>query len=119
MIPMIANPIFINTFVVFVRLYWFEKRFQHIVQEARTFRRTRSRSRTNTQALDEKDPGRVEMGVNGRSIVVLHGGGKSLGPAIGTPFKERPFREGENLEILLKGRLALQMIRKRAHQTVT
>ena len=89
MIPMIANPIFINTFVVFVRLYWFEKRFQHIVQEARSIRRTRSRSRTNTQALDEKDSGRAERGVNGRSIVVLHGDGKSLGPAIGTPFKER------------------------------
>ena len=86
---MIANPIFINTFVVFVRLYWFEKRFQHIVQEARTFRRTRSRSRTTTQALDEKDPERAERGVNGRSIVVLHGDGKLLGPAIGTPFKAR------------------------------
>ena len=69
---MVANPIFINTFVVFVRLYWFEKRFMHIVQEARNFRKAKSRSRTNTQALDEKDIGQEERGINGRSIVVLH-----------------------------------------------
>ncbi|MCJ1392928.1 low affinity potassium transporter [Xylographa bjoerkii] len=80
---MIANPIFINTFVVFVRLYWFEKRFQHVVREARNFRQTKTRSRTNTQVLNEKDPGKEERGVNGRSIVVLHERGQSLGPAIG------------------------------------
>ena len=67
---MIGTPIWINTFVVFVRLYWFEKRFQHIVKEARNLRRTRSRA--NTQAKDEKDIGQEERGVNGRSIVVLH-----------------------------------------------
>lgn len=99
MIAMVANPIFINTFVVFIRLYWFEKRFQHIVHEARILRRTKSRSRVNTQALEEKDPGREELGVNGRSIVVLHGNGKSLGPApgmggAGGAFKERPARDG-------------------------
>ncbi|MCJ1403412.1 low affinity potassium transporter [Xylographa trunciseda] len=82
---MIANPIFINTFVVFVRLYWFEKRFQHIVREARNIRQTKTRSRTNTQAINEKDPGKEERGVNGRSIVVLHGRGHSLGPGMGTP----------------------------------
>ena len=71
---MIATPIFINTFVVFLRLYWFEKRFQHIVKEARNWRRTRSRSRTNTQILEESDTGRENRGVNGRSIVVLHDG---------------------------------------------
>ena len=70
---MIATPIFINTFVVFVRLYWFQKRFQHVVGEAQSLRRTRSRERTQTQGLDEKDPGKGERGVNGRSIVVLHG----------------------------------------------
>src|SRR4051794_23858894 len=35
LICMLANPITINSFVVFLRLYWFEKRFQHIVREAR------------------------------------------------------------------------------------
>ena len=69
---MIATPIFINTFVVFVRLYWFQKRFQHVVREARNFRRTRSRSRTTTQLVDEKALNNIERGVNGRDIVVLH-----------------------------------------------
>ena len=68
-IAMVANPIFIHTFVVFVRLYWFERRFQHIVQEARLIRRTRSRSRTEPR--DDPDPGVVEKGVRGRSIVVM------------------------------------------------
>ena len=68
-IAMVANPIFIHTFVVFVRLYWFERRFQHIMREARNFRRTRSRSRTEPR--DDPDPGVVEKGVRGRSIVVM------------------------------------------------
>ncbi|MCJ1248684.1 low affinity potassium transporter [Trapelia coarctata] len=96
MIAMIANPIFINTSVVFIRLYWFEKRFQHIVKEARILRRTKSRPRVNTQPVEEKDPGREELGVNGRSIVVLHENGRSLGPApgMGGVFKERPAHDG-------------------------
>ncbi len=68
-IAMVANPIFIHTFVVFVRLYWFERRFQHVVREANNFRRTRSRSRTEPR--DDPDPGAVEKGVRGRSIVVM------------------------------------------------
>ena len=92
---MIANPIFINTFVVFVRLYWFEKRFQHIVREARNSRQTRSRSRTNTQAMNEKDPGKEERGVNGRSIVVLHGRGQSLGPGMEIPAAYRLENNGD------------------------
>lgn len=72
---MIATPIFINTFVVFVRLYWFEQRFQHVAREARNMVRTRTRSRTKTEARhDTQDPGRVERGVNGRNIVVLRNG---------------------------------------------
>lgn len=67
-----TTPIFINTFVVFVRLYWFERRFQNVVKEARNFRRTRSR--TNTDAKDELDPSSAERGVGNRSIVVLHKG---------------------------------------------
>lgn len=69
-ITMIANPIFINTFVVFVRLYWFEKRFQHVVAESRS----RSRSRNKTEPKEESDLGRMERGVDGRNIVVLHNG---------------------------------------------
>ncbi|KAF6218952.1 hypothetical protein HO133_005496 [Letharia lupina] len=69
---MICTPIFINTFVVFVRLYWFERRFQNVVREARNFRRTRSRTRTELK--DDADPSCTEKGVRGRSIVVLHNG---------------------------------------------
>ena len=73
-LTMIATPIFINTFVVFVRLYWFERRFQNVVREARNLRRTRSRSRTKTEIRNEADLNREEKGVRGRSIVVLHKG---------------------------------------------
>ena len=69
---MICTPIFINTFVVFVRLYWFERRFQNVVREARNIRRTKSR--TKTELKDDLDASLAEKGVRGRSIVVLHDG---------------------------------------------
>lgn len=72
LLGMICTPIFINTFVVFVRLYWFERRFQNVVREARNLRRTRSR--TKTEIKDDLDPSLTEKGVRGRSIVVLHNG---------------------------------------------
>ena len=75
LLTMVATPIFINSFVVFVRLYWFERRFQHVVREARHLRRTRSRSRTKTEAKDEQDLEKHSQGVRGRSIVVLHKNG--------------------------------------------
>lgn len=65
---MVASPIFINTFVVFVRLYWFERRFQNVVNESRN----RSRSRARTEPKDDPEPERLERGVDGRNIVVLH-----------------------------------------------
>lgn len=65
-----ATPIFINTLVVFVRLYWFERRFQNIVSESRTLRR--SRSRVRTEPKDDPERGKLERGVDGRNIVVLH-----------------------------------------------
>ena len=76
---MVTNVVAINTFVVFVRLYWFEKRFQHVVREAMSWRRTRSRSRTETKGLDGSDAEKQSQGVNGRSIVVLDKSGKPLG----------------------------------------
>lgn len=85
-LAMVANPIFINTMVVFVRLYWFEKRFQHVVREA-TSHSSRSRTRTNPRATDGPDLGREELGVNGRDIIVLHDQGKSIGPGMVLPSK--------------------------------
>ncbi|KAI3337522.1 cation transport protein-domain-containing protein [Xylariaceae sp. AK1471] len=70
---LLSNPITIHSSVVFLRLYWFEKRFQHIVHEARSRRVTVSKSRSKTQpnAAD------AESGMNGRSINVVHDTGKS------------------------------------------
>lgn len=68
-LPFLTNPIAINTFVVFLRLYWFEKRFQHIAKEAKRKRGTLSKSRS--QMRGERDIGNEEKGVNGRPITVL------------------------------------------------
>lgn len=68
---MICTPIFIHSALVFIRLYWFEKRFQHVVRDARALRSTRSRMDTNTGDKDTQDINRAERGVGGRSIVVL------------------------------------------------
>ena len=82
MIACIATPIFINTIVVFVRLYWFEKRFQHVVLEAQKYRRTRDRSRTKSQAKDDHpDMEQEERGVGRRKIVVMHPGSRTMSVA--------------------------------------
>lgn len=70
-ISMLTTPIFIHTSLVFIRLYWFEKRFQHVVRDARALRPTRSRMRTVTDDKDGQDYNQEEMGVGGRSVVVL------------------------------------------------
>ena len=66
-----CNPIAIHSFVVFLRLYWFEKRFQHVAREAKKNRRsigkTISKAKTN-----ERDIGHEERGVSGRQITVMH-----------------------------------------------
>ncbi|KAK2623658.1 hypothetical protein QTJ16_006839 [Diplocarpon rosae] len=78
LVPMLTNPIVINTFVVFLRLYWFEKRFQHIARESRKHRMTiaKTLSKANTH---ERDIGDEEKGVNGRRITVDHGSTKPNG----------------------------------------
>ncbi|TPR10405.1 hypothetical protein CAN33_0021990 [Aspergillus niger] len=70
-VSMLTTPIFIHTVLVFVRLYWFEKRFQHVVSDARALRHTRSRLRTISEDKDGQSSSREEAGVAGRSIVVL------------------------------------------------
>lgn len=70
---MTSSPITINSFVVFLRLFWFEKKFQHIVREARNRRGTISKSKSNAR----QDPVQLERGVNGRHITVMHNGTKS------------------------------------------
>ncbi|KAJ8108480.1 hypothetical protein OPT61_g8143 [Boeremia exigua] len=74
LITCLCTPIFINTFVVFIRLYWFEKRFQDIVLEARSMRATRTRtlSKRKSQMKEEHDRnmGDEERGVGNRRINV-------------------------------------------------
>lgn len=79
---MIANPIVVHSFVVYIRLYWFERRFQSVVRDAKMLRKTRSRAKS--RALDSDDPGQAESGVRGRSIVVLR---NDDGHAQGRPFE--------------------------------
>jgi Trk-type K+ transport system membrane component len=68
-----CTPIFINTFVVFIRLYWFEKRFQNVVIESRSARHTRtmSRRRSEMKAENDRDMNQEERGVGNREITVM------------------------------------------------
>ncbi|KAL4882194.1 cation transport protein-domain-containing protein [Aspergillus karnatakaensis] len=70
-VSMLTTPIFIHTALVFIRLYWFEKRFQHVVRDARALRSTRSRLRTISEDKNSQTHDREEAGINGRPIVVL------------------------------------------------
>ena len=75
LITCICTPIFINTFVVFIRLYWFEKRFQSVVLEARSMRATRtrtlSRRKSEMKAEQERVMGDEERGVGNRRIEIM------------------------------------------------
>ena len=77
LITCVCTPIFINTFVVFIRLYWFEKRFQSVVLEARSMRATRTRtlSKRKSQMKEEQERymGDEERGVGNRRINVVRG----------------------------------------------
>lgn len=78
-----CTPTFINTMVVFVRLYWFEKRFQHVVLEAQKYRRTKDKSRSRSQMKenDHPDMEQEERGVGARKIVVMHPGERTMSVA--------------------------------------
>jgi Trk-type K+ transport system membrane component len=73
LIACLCNPIIINTFVVFVRLYWFEKRFRGVARQAREFRRTRTLTKSKSEGKQGRDIENEELGVQGRQIKVLHG----------------------------------------------
>lgn len=68
---MLCNPIVIHSAVVFVRLYWFERRFKDVVQASNLLRRTKSRSRNNTISRDDPESGMQPAGVKGRAIRIL------------------------------------------------
>ncbi|ODM23733.1 hypothetical protein SI65_01322 [Aspergillus cristatus] len=64
---MVTSPIFIHTAVVFVRIYWFEKRFQHLVQSARIIRRTGSMSGRSSLDVEQQSSKRR---ISGSSLVI-------------------------------------------------
>ncbi|KAK2003589.1 trk family potassium uptake protein [Colletotrichum falcatum] len=69
---MTSNPITIHSSVVFLRLYWFEKRFQGIVRDARLRRNTMSKSKTRARdELNQAERGRLSV----RNIKVMHTNG--------------------------------------------
>ncbi|KAK3185417.1 low affinity potassium transporter [Lecanicillium sp. MT-2017a] len=70
---MTSNPITLHGSVVFLRIYWFEKRFQGWVREVRQRRRTLTKSK----AKNVFDSSRMEEGVNGRNITIVPQDGNS------------------------------------------
>jgi hypothetical protein len=109
LVACVCNPIFINTAVVFIRLYWFEKRFKHIVKEARDSRKTRTKSRTRSEMVQDDDPRRLETGVNGRQITVLHDTTKPNGMSSKTASakaKEEEMLAAEKLGLDISSRSA-------------
>lgn len=81
---MLCNPIVIHGFVVFVRLYWFEKRFKDVVTEARKIRRTKSlqRSGRNTIHKEDLEQGRPSKSVRGLKIQLLRNTGHATDPGV-------------------------------------
>lgn len=66
-----TSPVFIHTAVVFCRIYWFEKRFQYLVQSAKTMRRTAPASGTSTNSSDEEqqNPKRTPAACSGQNLI--------------------------------------------------
>ncbi|EXJ69963.1 uncharacterized protein A1O5_07036 [Cladophialophora psammophila CBS 110553] len=74
-LAMLCNPIVIHSTVVFVRLYWFEKRFEAVVKASSALRRTKSKQRTNTMPREDVEQGLP--GAAGRAIRILRNTGRS------------------------------------------
>ncbi|KAK9454470.1 cation transport protein-domain-containing protein [Dipodascopsis uninucleata] len=67
-IALLTNPIIINSFLVFVRLYWFEKAFENIRLQSYLDHRLRK-----ARSIGVEEPGDIEQfGVGSRPIRVLH-----------------------------------------------
>ncbi|KAG4444471.1 hypothetical protein IFR05_000062 [Cadophora sp. M221] len=62
--PLITTPIFINTVVVLVRIYWFEQRFRNIVRDSK---------------IDKRSKTKDEARIHGRETVILSEGTQDHG----------------------------------------
>lgn len=99
---MLCNPIIVNSFVVFARLYWFEKRFKDVVKEARALRRTKSRSRNNTLQTEDPEQGRpAQKSVRGKVIRILQNTGH---PTDASLENEKAFAEAKDESAPSSGR---------------
>lgn len=99
-VSLLTTPIFVNTMLVFVRLYWFEKRFQHVARDSRAMRSSRTRMRTITEEAKEDGPeeggrdyDRAERGLENQSIVVPR---NESGDAIAKPMQGTPVKTPDN-----------------------
>ena len=68
--PLITTPIFINTIVVLVRIYWFEQRFRNIVRDSKIDRRSKTKD-------ESRNPGRENVPLEGDA---QNNNGKALPP---------------------------------------
>ncbi|KAK2600313.1 low affinity potassium transporter [Conoideocrella luteorostrata] len=69
---MTSNPITMHACVVFLRLYWFEKRFRSWAREVRQRRRTLTKPKSQAR----NDMHMAEQGVNGRNITLVPQNGR-------------------------------------------
>jgi hypothetical protein len=97
LVACVCNPVFINTSVVFIRLYWFEKRFQDVVRESRMKgRRTQSHPTRKGKSMTDVERNTVPLsqGVGTREIRVLRGSsGHARGGFIENEFA---FNDGQD-----------------------
>ncbi|PHH90269.1 hypothetical protein CDD83_4139 [Cordyceps sp. RAO-2017] len=71
----LSNPITLHACVVFLRLYWFEKRFQSWVREIRSRRPTLTKSKS--KARPDVEQAVPAQGVSGRNIRIVPHNGRS------------------------------------------
>jgi potassium uptake Trk family protein len=71
-VPIFTNPITINSLVVLFRLVLFEKRFKKIAADKKKNRRSLAKTFSHSKTSLDQNIDREEMGVRGRSIVVMH-----------------------------------------------
>ncbi|KAL2753808.1 hypothetical protein ACRALDRAFT_2044130 [Sodiomyces alcalophilus JCM 7366] len=75
---MTSNPITVHSFVVFLRLYWFEKSLRRMVRNARARRATIPRSRTRSFISIRGNQSSAERGVAGWNIRVMPNSGTRI-----------------------------------------
>lgn len=66
---MVTSPVFNHTAVVFYRIYWFEKRFEYLVQSTKTIRRTVPVSGTNSSDEEQQNHKRAPGECSGQNVM--------------------------------------------------